>query len=371
MKKKSNKETILLVGPYPPPYHGPSISFWLFYDFLRKRMCSNTTLHMVNTQSGDKSIVSIFNPSVIIKILMVLVRIIANALLADKIIIFGTQRFITVVGSIVAFIFCRLGKKVSIRVFGGAYDLYYFGRSILVRAIIRNALKLCSHIVVQTELTASSLYNIFGKRLRIIPNYRVPIANINYKSKASAKNVSFIYTGRIHPSKGCKELLKAFLELKKRLLRHNLEIHISLDLFGHIYDKLWSRKDLDIMQNDPNITFHGHVGHEAIIKAYSEADIFVLPSYWFGEGHPGSIIEAMMWGIPVIATRWRSIPEIVKHGVNGLVCTPKDIGSLADCMERLTLDSNFRLKLGRGALETSKIFDVNIICNKLIKILNI
>jgi len=371
MKKKDNKEKILLVGPYPPPYSGPSISFRLFYDFLIERMDSKIILHMVNTQSGDKSIVSLFNLSIIIKILMIFVRIMANALVVDKIIIFGSQRFITIVGSIVVLLFRPLGKNVSIRIFGGAYDLYYFSKSNSVRTIIRNVLRLCSRIVVQTELTASSLYNIFGKRLRIIPNYRIPIANINYKSKMSTKSVSFIYTGIIRPSKGCKELLKAFLELKKRLLRHNLEIHVTLDLFGPIYKRLWNCEGLSVNQDDPNITFHGEVDHETIIMAYNKSDIFVLPSYWPTEGHPGSIIEAMMCGLPVIATRWRAIPEIVKHEVNGLLCIPKDVASLTDCMEKLVLDSKFRLKLGREALKSSKMFDVNLVCNQLMEALNI
>ena len=65
---------------------------------------------------------------------------------------------------------------------------------------------------------------------------------------------------------------------------------------------------------DNNITIAGDEKE----KLYSEADIFLLPTYYLGEGQPISIIEALSYGLPVISTNFRGIPEQIKNNENGI-----------------------------------------------------
>ncbi len=62
-------------------------------------------------------------------------------------------------------------------------------------------------------------------------------------------------------------------------------------------------------------------------------DLFVLPSIM--EGLNNSIVEAMMMGIPVVATNVGGIPEIVKSGETGLLTPPGDPASLAEAVVEL------------------------------------
>ncbi len=83
------------------------------------------------------------------------------------------------------------------------------------------------------------------------------------------------------------------------------------------------------------------------------ADIFALPSHF--EGLPMSVIEAMLTGLPVVATNIRGPREQVVHGVTGLLVPPGTVAPLAGALRRLVGDPAARAAMGaagrRRALE--------------------
>ena len=54
-------------------------------------------------------------------------------------------------------------------------------------------------------------------------------------------------------------------------------------------------------------------------RALREADMFCFPTVYMGENQPVNLIEAMAYGLPVLTTRWRSLPEMFPPGYPGLV----------------------------------------------------
>ena len=54
-------------------------------------------------------------------------------------------------------------------------------------------------------------------------------------------------------------------------------------------------------------------------RALREADLFCFPTQYLGENQPVSLIEAMAFGLPIVTTRWRSLPEMLPPGYPGLV----------------------------------------------------
>ena len=70
------------------------------------------------------------------------------------------------------------------------------------------------------------------------------------------------------------------------------------------------------------IDFKGWIGESEKEKLFREADAFILPSY--NEGMPVCILEAMSFGLPILATRVGGIPEIMEHGVNGYLFNKAD-----------------------------------------------
>ena len=77
------------------------------------------------------------------------------------------------------------------------------------------------------------------------------------------------------------------------------------------------------------------------------SDVFVMPSFW--EGLPLSLVLAMGAGLPVVATRVAGIPEVVEHGVRGLLVEPGDASALGAAIARLIDDPALRADLGNNA----------------------
>ncbi|MBN2492732.1 MAG: glycosyltransferase [Planctomycetes bacterium] len=89
-------------------------------------------------------------------------------------------------------------------------------------------------------------------------------------------------------------------------------------------------------------------GHVADIPALLGAlDVFVLPSRW--EGFGIVLLEAMAHGCPVVATRVGGIPEVITHGVTGLLVPPEDPRALADAVLALLRDAGRQASLRRAA----------------------
>jgi 2-deoxystreptamine N-acetyl-D-glucosaminyltransferase/2-deoxystreptamine glucosyltransferase len=84
------------------------------------------------------------------------------------------------------------------------------------------------------------------------------------------------------------------------------------------------------------ITLHGFVEHEIIPSVLGSLDVLVLPSEYEELG--SVLVEAMVAGLPVVASRVGGIPEVVEEGRTGVLVTPGDAVELAAAIDRLLGD---------------------------------
>jgi glycosyltransferase involved in cell wall biosynthesis len=108
----------------------------------------------------------------------------------------------------------------------------------------------------------------------------------------------------------------------------------------------------------------GALPHQAVIDAYREATIFVLPAVVSQDGDrdgiPNVILEAQAMELPVVSTRHSGIPEVVKDGINGLLVEPADTAALAQAIAKLLEDSALCVEMGqRGRQIVTEKFDVD------------
>ncbi len=100
------------------------------------------------------------------------------------------------------------------------------------------------------------------------------------------------------------------------------------------------------------VTFVGWVAEEDKPVLYSEATIFVFPSFYEGFGLP--VLEAMCCGAPVIASEAASLPEL--SGDAAVLFAPHDVQALAEALTELLQDSPRRELLGAKGLERAQLF---------------
>jgi glycosyltransferase involved in cell wall biosynthesis len=67
------------------------------------------------------------------------------------------------------------------------------------------------------------------------------------------------------------------------------------------------------------VHYAGFVKGEQKEKLLREADVFCFPTFYPNENQPVNLIEAMAFGLPIVTTRWRSLPELFPPGYAGLV----------------------------------------------------
>jgi glycosyltransferase involved in cell wall biosynthesis len=101
-----------------------------------------------------------------------------------------------------------------------------------------------------------------------------------------------------------------------------------------------------------------------IPEILAASDILVLPSRVEGFGYV--LVEAMAAGLPVVASRISSIPEIVTDGETGFLHEVGNIDQIADCLSRLIGDQNLADKMGKaGRRSVEKLFDLDGMLDRL------
>lgn len=99
-------------------------------------------------------------------------------------------------------------------------------------------------------------------------------------------------------------------------------------------------------------TFLGRVERERLPKVFAESRCLVLASR-AGEGLPNALLEAMAWGIPVVATPVGGTVDLVQDGANGLLVPVGDPAALRAALSALLGDEILRARLSTAARATA------------------
>ena len=100
------------------------------------------------------------------------------------------------------------------------------------------------------------------------------------------------------------------------------------------------------------VTFHGFVDDQMLDVFYREADILVVPSVY--ESFGLIYVEAMMYGIPSVATVAGGIPEVITNGKDGFTIEINDFEQITECVTNLIKNRVLLNKMRHAARETFK-----------------
>jgi glycosyltransferase involved in cell wall biosynthesis len=103
------------------------------------------------------------------------------------------------------------------------------------------------------------------------------------------------------------------------------------------------------------VRFLGQVDKRELPRVLAEADIFLNTTYM--DNTPVSVIEAMACGLCVVSTNVAGIPYLVRHGQEGLLVPPGDVGSMAGAVRRLLRSDVLYGSLSRNARAAACAFD--------------
>lgn len=114
------------------------------------------------------------------------------------------------------------------------------------------------------------------------------------------------------------------------------------------------------------VFFKGHVPREILLQQLAGASLCVFPSY--AETFGLAAVEAMACATAVIFTTRTSGPEIIDHGINGLLVDPDDVTALSNEIIFLLENSEVCNNLARmGQKKAAEQFDIEVIAHKHVK----
>ncbi|HIC93621.1 MAG TPA: glycosyltransferase family 1 protein [Anaerolineae bacterium] len=158
-----------------------------------------------------------------------------------------------------------------------------------------------------------------------------------------------LFVGTLEPRKNVGRLIEAFSLLRGRATNlqtcklANLKLVIG-GAKGWMYGDIFARVEELGLRDE--VLFPGYIPFEELPLWYNAAELFVYPSLHEGFGLP--VLEAMACGTPVVASQTSSLPEVV--GEAGMLVDPRDIGGLAEAMERALMDEGRRREMRERGL---------------------
>lgn len=218
---------------------------------------------------------------------------------------------------------CRLfGKKVVFRKFGGGFIDDYRKQNQLVKAIFNKTISRSDLIFVESKAIKIFFQEVLkAKNVVWFPNVR-PKPELTHEFNSDSSTWRFVFASHITKPKGVNVILDVFKDLPQEFI---------CDFYGPHKDSSIDLRSL----NTKNTEYKGVLSPSAVYETLCNYDFVLLPTFHHGEGYPGIIIEGMSVGVPSITTHWNAIPEIISHGVNGLMAEPKDPASLKSIISGL------------------------------------
>jgi glycosyltransferase involved in cell wall biosynthesis len=161
--------------------------------------------------------------------------------------------------------------------------------------------------------------------------------------------------GRLTPVKGHELLLRAVASLMNKI--PNITVVIVGD--GPLMPEL--KQLAHELGMEKKVVFVGQ--RYDVYDLVNSMDVFALPS--IHEGIPMGLLEAMALRRAVVASRVGGIPEVIDHGVNGLLVAPGNVTQLAQGLEQIITDRTLAIQLGQaGAARIEAEFSATVMAER-------
>ena len=217
----------------------------------------------------------------------------------------------------------------------------------LSRAVILSATPWEITVSQHDNRAMQKLFPPWSKRFRQLYHSRLSLKDIEeaQAQNSSAREKVIICVATIGSIKGQLVLARAFAQLAPRFPDWTLEF------IGRGDDTAY-QKQLDelvaSLSNPGQVRFVGVIRDFQVLRErFRHAALYVQPSLVEGLGL--AVQEALSFGCPAVGSAVGGIPELIEHGINGLLVPPGNEEALADALEQLLRDEALRHRLGNAA----------------------
>ncbi len=174
-----------------------------------------------------------------------------------------------------------------------------------------------------------------GSRCQVvsIPNFydEGAMAPHEVRARDAGARPQVVFVARLTIAKGCPEVVGAARAMP------------AVDF--HLLGSRDPETEPHLRDLPDNVTVHGEVDLATVMRKLAASDVFLLPSAQ--EGFPYGVLEAMVLGLPVVATQVGAIPEMVIQGQGGVLVDERSDSNLVSALEEVLADESRRVAMGR------------------------
>ena len=182
----------------------------------------------------------------------------------------------------------------------------------------------------------------------------ITVLPLGYRSADKVERLPFTgklkigYLGNIERHKGLLVMLRELATIRDR---DELEINIHGRPKDPVYFSEVKKLSKRLLGN--RAAFHGSYRSDTDLKAIlAEMHLLVFPSLW-EENSPLVVREALIHGVPVIASQIGGVSEVIKDGVNGFLFNPYEAGDLSAKISAIMGNPQILESVTEGARNTT------------------
>lgn len=233
-------------------------------------------------------------------------------------------------------------KPMIDHIHGSEFDKLYTNASERKKKLVRKAWGKCNRFIVLSESWKERFSEVIpNEKMTVIENYSIVKDGIN---RSQCHN-QVLFLGAINQMKGCYDMV----DVIKRVAEVVPDIKMVVAGAGEI-EQVKSKAIAEGVAE--HFAFPGWVRGEQKKKLLKESDVFFLPSYT--EGMPMSVLDAMGYGLPIVASNVGGIPRIVHEGENGFMREPGDTAGFAEAIIQIMTSDAMRINMGKQSMEIVK-----------------
>jgi sugar transferase (PEP-CTERM/EpsH1 system associated) len=211
--------------------------------------------------------------------------------------------------------------------------------------------RMATQVTAVSDSLADRLAKVIGfprARIHVIPNgvdtdhFRpAPEQRRDLRAAIGLSQEAFAVgiVARLVPVKNHAGLIRAVGQLRQS----DVFVHLLIAGDGPLENEL--RQLAGELGVAEQVHFLGEV--QDVRRVLNAMDVFVLNSY--SEGMSNTVLEAMSQGLPIVATRVGSTPQLIEDGISGLLVSPDDVEGLSRALLRLVQSSGLCQTLGPAA----------------------
>jgi glycosyltransferase involved in cell wall biosynthesis len=232
--------------------------------------------------------------------------------------------------------------------------------------LLKNIVSKFDGVYVETHSMVKALQRIGLNNVKYLPNFkRLEIIEESTLKCSKDFPLRLCTFSRVTKTKGIEDAIEAVKIVNSSLGK----VVYELDIYGQV-DEDYKDRFNELKKDFPEyISYKGIAKYNESVNVIKDYFALLFPTYYKGEGFPGTVLDAFAAGVPVIATNWRYNGEIIKDQKDGLIYDNKERGALQKILFSLKTEPNQINNMKSNCLKRAKQYTPETVINSFLNYL--